>query len=293
MRIYTHTHTHTHTHTLMCLFFRRHATLRGDAAPEVGTRPASRHSYHSAKIASTVTTTPASSRRNSTASQSTSVCHTEMPRRDMYEALDAIAEALPETPYAVIGGLALMLLGSTRPTKDIDIIVPDGRAAEAATLLAAEGMFGTSTTGGRRRVWFDASSNRRYNVDVLEPHDIGQVFTLGGVPETKMVQGYPVLEPKQLLNFKIAGWTDRRGTQSIKKSNHARDVVFLAEYLARKGVVVDRGEVYHATDEFLMLFGASYAGSAKLLEKVGLVRTGASRKNSVDVRVHKMDDWWW
>lgn len=282
----------------MCLFFRRHVTLRGDTSLEAGPRPASRHSFSSAKLASTVTTTPASSRRSSTANapmrqMPSSVCHLDMTRRDMYEALDAIAEALhDDTPYAIVGGLALMLLGSTRPTKDIDIVVPDGKAAEVATLLAAEGMFGTATTvNGRRRVWFDASSNRRYNVDVLEPHDIGQVFTLG-VPETKRVQGYPVLEPRQLLNFKVASWTDRMRTQSAKKENHARDILFLVEYLAKKGVVVDRGEVYYATDEFLMLFNATYVGSTRALEKVGLVRTGASRKNSADVRVHKMDEWW-
>lgn len=279
----------------MCLFFRRHA-IRGDS-PVEAPRPTSRHSFNSAKLASSVTTTPASSRRSSTAlppmrQVQPSVGHLDMPRRDMYEALDAMAEALRDTPYAVVGGLALMLLGSTRPTKDIDIVVPDGRGAETAALLAAEGMFGAEVGAtGKRRVWFDASSHRRYHVDVLEPHDVGQVFMLG-IPETKTVQGYPVLEPRQLLNFKIASWTDRRGTQSVKKTNHARDVVFLAEYLAKKGVVADRGEVYHATDEFLMLFSASYVGSAKVLEKIGLVRTGASRKNSADARYHKIDEWW-
>ncbi|KAL2105057.1 hypothetical protein VUR80DRAFT_9082 [Thermomyces stellatus] len=281
----------------MCLFFRRHVMLRDDSSLEAGPRPSSRQSFNSAKLASTVSTTPASSRRSSTANPPMrqvqgAVCHLDMTRRDMYEALDAIAEALPDTPYAIVGGLALMLLGSTRPTKDIDIVVPDGKGAEVATLLAAEGMFGTATTvNGKRRVWFDASSNRRYNVDVLEPHDIGQVFPQG-VPETRNIQGYPVLDPKQLLNFKIASWTDRMGTQSVKKENHARDVLFLVDYLAKKKVVVDQGEVYHATDQFLMLFNATYVGSAKALEKVGLTRTGASRKNSADARAHKMEEWW-
>ena len=165
------------------------------------------------------------------------------------------------------------------------------RGDEAAALRAAAGFFGTETTvNGKRRVWFDASSNRRYNVDVLEPHSIGQVFVTG-VPETRTVQGHKVLDPAQLLNFKIASWTDRMKSQSTKKANHAKDIVFLVEYLAKKGIVVTRGEVYHATDEFLMLFNASYPGSVKLFDKVGRVRTGASRQNSVDSRFFRQDEW--
>ncbi|SPO05506.1 uncharacterized protein DNG_08193 [Cephalotrichum gorgonifer] len=287
----------------MCLYFRRNAKPRDTASLEKDDRPrpVSVFSITSPKLVSTATT-PASSRRNSTTplsspSQSArniqpTICNREMPRRDMYEALDAITAALADMPHAIVGGIALMLLGSPRPTKDVDLVVPDGRAPEAAALLAAGGQFGVETTpAGRMRAWFDASSGRRYNVDVLEPHAIRQVFTLGA-PETKLVQGYRVLEPRQLLNFKIASWTDRMCTQSVKKTNHARDITFLVDYLAKKGAVVARGEVYHATDDFLMLFGATYPGSTKLLEKIGLVRTGASRKNSVDSKFRMFDDLW-
>lgn len=280
----------------MCLFFRRHVSLRDRSSLELerGPRPASRYSFSSAKLPFSVSTTPSSSRRSSLApggGLTPSVSHLDMPRRDMYEALDAIAEALPDMPHAIIGGLALMLLGSSRATKDIDIVVPDGRGDEAAALLAAEGFFGTETTiNGKRRVWFDASSNHRYNVDVMEPRSIGQVFE-DGVPETRTVQGHKVLDPAQLLNFKIASWTDRMKSQSTKKANHAKDIVFLAEYLAKKGIIATRGDVTHATDEFLMLFNASYPGSSKLFDRIGLVRTGASRKGSVDSRFFKQDDW--
>src|SRR5690606_33299220 len=103
-------------------------------------------------------------------SRQPSISLTELTRREINAALEAIAEALPNMPYAIIGGVACQVLGSPRPTKDIDIVVPDGRAAEAAAMLAAEGQFGTETTqAGRRRVWFNASQHNHYNVDVLEP----------------------------------------------------------------------------------------------------------------------------
>jgi len=214
----------------------------------------------------------------------------------MWAALEAIQKALGDTiPYAVIGGVACIVLGSPRPTKDLDIVVPDGKAAEAATLLAATGHFGTETTQtGRRRAWFHASLHRNYNLDVLEPHDIGQNFTsTGGVPETITVNGYPILHPAHLLNFKIASWVDRMSTHGYKKINHAKDIRFLVDWLARERMTVTRSQVSHATDDFLVLFCASYPGMSKAFEKIGLVRTGRSRKNSMDSRFHKGDENWW
>lgn len=212
----------------------------------------------------------------------------------MYAALGAIKKALPDIPYAIIGGVACIVLGSQRPTKDLDIVVPDGRAAEAATLLAATGHFGTETTQtGRRRTWYHATRHRNYNLDVLEPHDIGQTFaSTGGVPDTINVNGYPVLHPAQLLNFKIASWVDRMGTHGYKKINHAKDIRFLVDWLAKERIIVTKSEVSHATDDFLVLFCASYPGMDKAFEKIGLVRTGRSVRNSMD-SPWKDDDWWY
>lgn len=223
-----------------------------------------------------------------------SICHLDMSRRDMYAALAVIYKTLSDVPYAIIGGVACIVLGSPRPTKDLDIVVPDGRAAEAAALLAATGAFGTEVSHtGRRRTWYHASQHRNYNLDILEPHDINQSFTsTGGVPKTILANGYPVLHPAQLLNFKIASWMDRMHTHGYKKINHAKDIRFLTNWLARENITVTKEEVTHATDDFLVLFSASYPGMEKAFDKIGLSRVGRSKRNSIDSR-WKDDDWWY
>jgi hypothetical protein len=244
-------------------------------------RPASRRAN------SAISALGADPRRDSTSSSRPSICHDELTRGDMYEALEAIAAALPAGSYALIGGVACLLLGHTRGTKDIDIVVPDGEAPRAAQLLARSPKFGTERmASGRCRCWFNAASRRHHNVDVLEPRDIGQRLRGGGagdgdgagVLETVLVANRPVLAPAQLLNYKVAGWTDRMGTTGYKKINHARDILFLAGYLAKQGMRVDREEVYHATEDFLVMFCGSYPEARPLFETIGLARRGSSSK---------------
>ena len=249
-----------------------------EATTALAPRPAAAR-IRSDKPGKAATTAQPESRRTSTSSRP-SVCHDELTRADMYEALDALGATVPHTEYAVIGGIACILLGHKRETMDVDIIVPDGQAARIAEMLSRSPKFGTEKmASGRRRCWFNASSHNSYNVDVLEPHDIGQVLPSGAL-DTVLVAGRPVLAPAQLLNYKMLGWTDRMCTTGYKKASHARDILFLADYMARKGMRVSREEVYHATDDFLVLFCASHPEATQLFERIGLVRRGSSARSS-------------
>ncbi|KAL2259614.1 hypothetical protein VTK26DRAFT_6654 [Humicola hyalothermophila] len=51
------------------------------------------------------------------------------------QAADAIAYAMADNPYAVVGGAACSVLGSERVTSDVDFVVPQGGTKAARALL--------------------------------------------------------------------------------------------------------------------------------------------------------------
>ncbi|KAK2809032.1 hypothetical protein FQN50_004085 [Emmonsiellopsis sp. PD_5] len=62
------------------------------------------------------------------------------PEDPLLAAVRAVGAALQQTKYAVIGGSACMLLGSTRFTRDVDFVVPPGQTRAARQELRnAEG----------------------------------------------------------------------------------------------------------------------------------------------------------
>lgn len=70
-------------------------------------------------------------------------------QQQIQQACVALASFLGDKKYAIVGGAALQLLGSSRTTEDVDFVVPKDAVADSRTLLAAAA--GHSTVDPRTR----------------------------------------------------------------------------------------------------------------------------------------------
>lgn len=131
---------------------------------------------------------------------------------------------LRDLKYAIIGGAACFLLGSSRLTHDLDIIVLNGTKKAAMARLASDTeVFGTAQGG----IWVK-TDGKRYNLDIMEPQQIGQVFNGN---EIVKVQGVNVLHPSVLLQYKQYSYAYRDANRQASKRNDEVDLRFLARYL--------------------------------------------------------------
>ncbi|KAK4151686.1 hypothetical protein C8A00DRAFT_16944, partial [Chaetomidium leptoderma] len=191
-----------------------------------------------------------------------------MPSPVMDSLLRVVARHLEQTHYALIGGVALYLLGSARATPDIDLLVPSGYAGRVANTLGRISDFGTERLqSGRSRVWYNAPNRRRYNVDIMEPGDIHQQFPSsdGGI---MTLQSTRLLRPALLLNYKCFAWQMREDPR--KKLTDAQDILFLLRYMVAQRVQTSSQEVNHATPDFFVEFLARYPDAEELFVAIGL-----------------------
>lgn len=196
------------------------------------------------------------------------ISHTPLSAHTVDEAIRLLAHALKDNEYAIIGGVAVALLGSARATQDIDVLVPDGHHAPVAKALLSTGKFGGERQqNGRYRVWFNASNRQHYNVDIMEPRDIHQQFPSAKHDRIKAHSGY-VLSPAQLLNFKCAAWQSRHDGR--KRLHDSQDILFLLAYMVEKGIKTTPKEIFNATDDFFFEFFGHYPHSRKSFAAIGL-----------------------
>ncbi|KAH6615758.1 hypothetical protein B0J18DRAFT_469034 [Chaetomium sp. MPI-SDFR-AT-0129] len=201
-------------------------------------------------------------------SNQSSAVVTPMPPQVVDGLLRVIAHHLGQTRYALIGGVALNLLGSARATPDIDLLVPSGYAGRVADTLGQTSNFGTERLqSGRSRVWYNAPNRRRYNVDIMEPGDIHQQFPSsdGGIITVRSAR---LLRPALLLNYKCFAWQVREDPR--KKLSDAQDILFLLRYMVASGIQTSSQEVNHATPDFFVEFLASYPDAEELFVAIGL-----------------------
>ena len=133
------------------------------------------------------------------------------------QAIEAVAELAAEhgIDWALAGGLAMILYGSDRLTKDVDII---------ATRLLPEKfkVEGTLRQGGQR--YAIETTKRITSVDWIIRNDGFRAMFQEALSEAANIGGIPVLTPEWLVILKfIAG-----------RSKDQEDAVFL---LSRKGLV--------------------------------------------------------
>ena len=188
-----------------------------------------------------------------------------------------VDEALRGTPYAVIGGLAHQLLGSKRGSCEFDIFVPTGYTARVCDQLAAASSGVFKKSGNITRTMNLDQDGDISRVRIHEPQAVHQAF-----PTTDdgfvTLFSTRVLKPALLLNIAIYDWMEQHkaGVNDWKKKGANADIIFLADYIAKK----EREDMKHATPAFLDAFFASNDNQEPVFFSIGLKRPAVKASGS-------------
>lgn len=174
------------------------------------------------------------------------------------DACVALAAILADKKYAVVGGAALQLLGSTRLTEDVDFVVPKDAVAPARALLAAAGAYFSVDPRTRHTHY---RTTPAVEIEILSPPTLFKEnfdqytpthsITIGG-------RSITILKPALILNAKCRSILGR--SNELKKKNDATDIKFLLWWLATNNAFPSAQEVPNATKDFVTWFIAIYEG---------------------------------
>jgi hypothetical protein len=179
------------------------------------------------------------------------------------EAAQAVACALGKTtPYALVGGAACCVLGSTRATSDVDFVVPRGGIAAARQRLQD------------KDEWFRVDKRTRHTAFLSDPEVPIEIlappalFREEFTSDTEVVQvdGINVLKPTLLLNAKCGSILSRATDE--RKGVDAHDITFLLEWCANNSHLPSEADVPNATKSFVDTFVAVY-GAADCWTRAG------------------------
>ncbi|PKY06760.1 hypothetical protein P168DRAFT_325584 [Aspergillus campestris IBT 28561] len=174
---------------------------------------------------------------------------------EIREAAMALGNALARCEkYALVGGGACVVLGSTRSTQDVDFVVPRGGTSTARQLLRASSDFEVEPRTNhtiyktQSPVWIEILTPPLL---FKEPFDQGT--------EVITVEGIKVLKPALLLNAKcgsIAG----RPTEGKRRTDF-QDIKFLLDFCARNPEYLPKAdEVPRATKQLIHTLIQLYGG---------------------------------
>lgn len=196
--------------------------------------------------------------------------------QDVRRACAALAACLGKNvKYAVVGGAACQLLGSTRETEDVDFVVPQGQVAGARAIVAADK--DRFTVEPRTRHTYYKSSPQVEIEIISPPGTFKETFDANTSTFTINVDGYPVeiLHPLYILNAKCRSILGRANYD--KKSSDAIDIQFLLWWLATNQIFPTAQYVPNATGEFVEWFIANYQGEEYWTRANFDRKTGRSR----------------
>lgn len=197
-----------------------------------------------------------------------------MPPDLLPDLVTGLAGLLGATTYALMGGIALRLLGQTRRTSDIDIFVPGGSGQLAKKFADSNSVHFGAHKARRSRaiIWYRGLDGHRYRVYFWEPQQIGHPFPPSAVGII-MISGVRVLKPALLLDHKCKCWTEHAecGDQAMVKRDGG-DIMFLLGYMGNRRLCATQREVPNATPEFFGKFLAFKRESEAMFCTVALLK---------------------
>ena len=192
------------------------------------------------------------------------------------EACEAV-NALGSARFAIIGGCAVDLLGARWGTKDVDILVPDKMKGSVRAAMERSDQFWVGK-GPDRRQMFKASDGRSYNVDIIQPADIG-LDSRYAESGTYSIRGVMILKPASLLNLKVYSWShpDRN---AVQQQRDLRDIQFLLNYMHENDIRTSSREVDLISPDLLSeLIGRNPRDASKWRD-IGLPNSRSSSQHS-------------
>ncbi|KAF9877993.1 hypothetical protein CkaCkLH20_04569 [Colletotrichum karsti] len=174
----------------------------------------------------------------------------------------AVAYAMGDDCYAIVGGAACTMLGSARVTMDVDFVVPQGQTKLARNKLRDHSAFQVEVRTNHTS-YVEAGANT-VGIEILAPPGMFRDQFSASTPYV-LVDNVRVLKPTLLLNAKCGSILGR--SSDLKKRSDAEDIKFLLSYISSSGMSVE-SDVPKATDELIAWFSGQYGGK-ELFEKAG------------------------
>jgi hypothetical protein len=166
----------------------------------------------------------------------------------------AVAHALGDLKYAVVGGGACSMLGSTRETEDVDFVVPMNTTKTARNLLKQKPDYFDIDN---RTLHTFYKSDPKVEIEILAPPGLFKEDFTESTP-TISVDGVRILKPALILNAKCGSILGRH--TEPKKRTDAIDIRFLLDWCHRNQVLPTANEVPNATKDFVDYFISLWGG---------------------------------
>ncbi|KAF1992617.1 hypothetical protein K402DRAFT_416261 [Aulographum hederae CBS 113979] len=166
--------------------------------------------------------------------------------------------------YRLVGGAALVLLGSSRQTADIDVLVASEDVRKAKIMLKQDPNFGWTELGN---IYFRASEKLFFNVDVVDVTKTGMgEFPSGILPHHTCLAPLALLETPftgKVLTLRDAGRRARKGRSD------GSDAAYIVQLMAEKGLSLGYGHIQGLDEELVADFLESFPDSAENWQKIG------------------------
>lgn len=172
-------------------------------------------------------------------------------------ACSTLGYCLGNQTYGIVGGGALVLLGSQRETEDVDMVVPQGETKNARSIL-------------RNQVaYFEVQAKTNYThykssppveIEILAPPGLFKMPFTASTPIIS-IDGIKVLKPTLILNAKCDSILSR--ATDTKKGTDGYDIKYLLWWCVSENgrahnCVPTSSEVPNATTEFVEWFVGIY-----------------------------------
>lgn len=147
-----------------------------------------------------------------------------------------------------------MLLGSTRVTIDVDLVVPRGETKSARALLKAHP---EKFDIDKRTLHTFYRGDPPVQIEILAPPALFREDFSSSTSVVIVQGGVRVLDPVLLLNVKCGSILGRANT--LKKDTDAEDIMFLLEWCEANNACPKASQVPNASRSFVQWFTAQYA----------------------------------
>ncbi|KAI1189490.1 hypothetical protein F5B17DRAFT_449720 [Nemania serpens] len=187
----------------------------------------------------------------------------EIPKAaQILAASKAVASALGELEYAIVGGAACSILGSKRLTGNVDLVVPKGMTKSARDLLKQKP---EAFDIDRRTLHTNYKSSPPIEIEILTPPTLFKEEFSATTP-VFIHAGIRILKPTLILNAKCGSILSRASAD--KKQTDAADIMFLLSWCDHQKVMPSNAEAPNAHNEFVKYFVNEY-GSPDLWVRAG------------------------